>query len=79
MPKIIKQSKTSAGGLLLELIGFALLFLFPVGTVMGISLIIAGASSGGRFVCSDCGTELTGKKVKLCPGCRMFFNRYGDQ
>ena len=69
--KIAKVRKTNVGGILLELIGFILLFLFPFGTITGILLMALGFSLSKAFICSSCGNPIDGKHVRLCPTCKI--------
>jgi len=78
MSKIIKKRKTSATGLLLELIGFAMLFLWnfnPILSIVGVGLLIAGASQSKKFICSECGNKVEDRNVKICPVCKSEFGR----
>ena len=77
MAKIIKKRQTSAAGLLLELIGFAMLFFWnvnPIISVAGIGFLIAGISMSKKFLCSECGNRVEDKNVKMCPVCKTRFD-----
>ncbi len=74
MAKIIAKRKTSAGGLVLELLGLILLFVFPIGTILGIIFIIAGFNMSKSLVCSECKNRIEDKGVKLCPVCKATFS-----
>lgn len=73
MPKIINKRQTSGAGLALELVGFILLFFFPLGTVFGIAFLIYGFSTSKKNVCSKCGNKIEDKDVKICPVCKASF------
>ena len=73
MPKIITKRQTSGAGLVLELLGFILLFLFPIGTIFGIALLIYGFNLSKKNVCSECGNKIDDKGVKICPVCKASF------
>ena len=68
--KIKRKRKTSAVGILLELVGLILLFLFPIGTLIGIILLVVGGRQSLQLVCSECGNPVNSKDVKLCPVCK---------
>ncbi len=74
MPKIIIKRQTSGGGLVLELLGFLLLFVFPIGTVFGIAFLIYGFSLSKTGVCSECHNKMESRDVKICPVCKATFN-----
>jgi hypothetical protein len=73
MPKIISKRATSGVGLVLELLGFILLFFFPIGTILGIAFLIYGFSKSKKYVCSECGNKIEDKGVKICPICKASF------
>lgn len=74
MAKIITKRKTSAGGLVLELLGLILLFAFPIGTLLGIVFIIVGFNMSKSLACSECKNRIEDKEVKLCPVCKAAFS-----
>ena len=61
--KMLKSRKYSSGSslvaIILILIGFPLLFLFPIGTLIGVVFIGFGIEKGAQprffWVCQDCG------------------------
>lgn len=61
--------KTSLGGLALELVGFVLLVVFPIGTIIGLCLLIAGFNASKVWRCSNCMNFVADKKVRMCPSC----------
>ena len=68
--------KTSMGGLAMELIGFVLLFLFPVGTIFGIAFMIAGFKASKILRCSHCGNRVVDEHVRICPSCQARVNTF---
>lgn len=62
--------KTSLSGLAMELVGVILLFLFPIGTIIGIAFIVAGFKASKLLRCSHCGNYVSDKQVKICPSCQ---------
>lgn len=80
MPHPVKKSSTLGTGCLLQFLGlmcFPVAF-FTVFTVigpfifapLGLWMIFKGGRLAYWVECSDCGTRLISKKVKVCPGCR---------
>lgn len=57
--KIYNNLSAQAGGCVIAIIGICLLFFFPLGTIIGILLIICGGGIGYRRIkgwkCQDCG------------------------
>ncbi len=43
---------------------------------LGIWLSIAGIGASLWYECSECGTRLSGKRVKVCPGCHSELRRW---
>lgn len=70
--KIKSGRKTSAGGLIIEIIGLSLC-LTVVGAIIGIPLIILGGRMSVVKKCSCCGNEIFDKGVKICPSCSAHF------
>jgi hypothetical protein len=68
MAKIIK--KRQSGWLALEWVGAVLLFFFPVGSVIGLILLICGENFGERLICSQCCNKIDSKEVRICPTCK---------
>lgn len=54
----------------LQLAGLALLFLFPVGTIIGLGLIIYGSAISKKYICSECGYVQQSKHIKICGNCK---------
>jgi Zn finger protein HypA/HybF involved in hydrogenase expression len=61
--------KTSLGGVAMELVGFVLLFLFPIGTIIGICFLIVGFNASKVWRCSNCMNLVADRKVRICPSC----------
>lgn len=74
--KIKYKAKTGGGGCLVALIGLVSLFFFPVGTVIGIVLILVGNYWASYYFCSNCGNEVKSDS-KLCPSCNAKLKKRG--
>ena len=76
MAQLEKNTKGGCLGALLILIGIALLFVWPIGSLIGVILLICGALLGNGYRCGDCGNKVESKLVKICPVChaRLFIN-----
>jgi hypothetical protein len=57
------------GGLVL-LIGFLLLATFPIGTIIGVFLIIWGGNLVKVYRCAACGNKVESVKILVCPVCK---------
>jgi hypothetical protein len=67
------KGETAGAGCLVELVGLVLLFFFPIGTIIGLAIMVVGHSMSRYPVCSECGIRLTGRRVKICPACKAQF------
>ncbi len=71
--RLKKQREFAGTGCLLQAAGIALLFFFPVGTFLGLALIVYGGAKSRFLVCGRCGARPGEKTLKLCPLCRAQF------
>lgn len=71
MARVEKKYEFAGVGALIQAIGVVLLFIVPIGTVVGIALLIIGSVQSRRFVCSACKNRVPSKDVKVCPACRV--------
>lgn len=70
----IKRVGTTFGvGCLIQIVALAVIFFFPIGTMLGIVLLIVGHSAAYHLECFTCGTKLNSKRVSVCPGCGSNF------
>ncbi|PLX98928.1 MAG: hypothetical protein C0623_10670 [Desulfuromonas sp.] len=53
---------------MLEIVGLIAIFFFPIGTVIGIILLIVGARMTYQLICTECGNKII-RTTKLCPTC----------
>ena len=72
--RVETKPHNTAGGCILLLIGFILLFFFPLGTLFGVLFIILAVVKSKKLVCSNCGNRVE-KESKLCPTCRTILIR----
>lgn len=70
MAKKEKRVEFIGASSLVQLLGVVLLFIFPIGTVIGIVLLIVGSQMAIKWQCSHCGTTLSNKRVRICPACK---------
>ena len=68
--RVVKKSKFFGVGFWIQLAGLALLFLFPLGTIAGIILIIGGQFGYSSLRCSNCQNPVDNRQIKVCPSCR---------
>lgn len=83
MAKIKCKSSFAGTGCLLQFLGLAALIiglitvLSVIGPVvlwpLGIWLLLAGGRRASWYECSDCGSRLSGKMLKICPNCNSKF------
>ncbi len=67
-----KKSEFIGVGCWIQLIGIVLLFLFPIGTIIGVALLVIGSRFSYKFICSECGNKVE-KTSKICPHCGVKF------
>lgn len=83
MAEIKKRSSFAGTGCLLQGLGLACLFLAiatffsVIGPIIfgtaALALIIYGSRKAYWLECSECGTVISHKKIKLCPSCHSKF------
>jgi Zn finger protein HypA/HybF involved in hydrogenase expression len=73
--EIKSKSEFIGVGCFVQLVGLVLLFLFPIGTIAGVLLLILGGRMAIKLVCSSCGNPVSGKQVKVCPSCQSAFSK----
>lgn len=66
---IRRVSSNTCSGCLLYALGFLLIFAFPVGTIIGVLLIIMGHSISSRNICGNCGNSIE-ETSRICPVCK---------
>jgi DNA-directed RNA polymerase subunit RPC12/RpoP len=80
--KIVKKTEMVGAGAAVQAVGvliFLAAFLPGLGGlsvpvfVVGLVLVIIGGRMAVRLLCSDCGTKLSAKTVKVCPACHARF------
>ena len=69
MAHIRKIRKIWSLWILVQLCGLALLFVYPLGTIAGLLLIVTGFALGTTSVCSRCGKQIAAD-AKKCPYCK---------
>src|SRR3954452_22864556 len=84
MPNIVRRASSFGTGCflpglgLVALLGAVLTLLTIIGPVvlgaLGLWLILYGASISEWHECSDCGTRLSRRGLKLCPNCKGAFS-----
>ncbi len=73
----VKQTKSMGVGCLVQvlslLLGVGLLFVFPLGTLVGLCVIVAGLAWGHQlsegWYCNNCKNPLGSGDARLCPAC----------
>lgn len=73
--KIKSQSEIAGSGCLVQVLAICVIWLWPIGTIMGIALFFIGSGMSRKLVCSECGKDLTSRRIKICPACHANFTR----
>ncbi|MCX7062836.1 MAG: hypothetical protein NTZ11_18365 [Gammaproteobacteria bacterium] len=61
-------------GCLVQGLGLLLLFVWPLGSVIGIALLLVGSSMAKKLICSACGNTVE-KTSTMCPTCKVNLDR----
>jgi len=64
-----RLSHNNGGGCLVALLGFCVIWVFPIGTIAGVLLLWMSSRISYKFVCSNCGNHLE-RSSRLCPTCK---------
>ena len=64
-----KSGNLSCGSCLVAIIGVCMLPLFPIGTLLGLGLIMFANGMGSAFLCGNCGNTIN-PESRLCPTCK---------
>jgi hypothetical protein len=59
-------------GALVQLVGLVALWFFPIGTFVGVVLLIIGSAMSKKILCGECGNKVD-KDSKMCPHCKVEF------
>lgn len=68
----ITTGEFAGSGCFVQGLGILLLFLFPIGTVIGILLFFVGSAMAVKRICSLCGNRVDSSS-RMCPHCRATF------
>lgn len=75
MAQIKTKHEFAGSGCLVQGIGLILLFIWPLGTMAGVGLLLYGSIMSRRLVCSHCGNKIDSKGVMICPVCKESFGQ----
>lgn len=67
-----RKGEFAGAGCLVQGVGLLLLFFFPIGTIVGVFLLLAGSLMSVKLICGNCGNKVE-KESKICPACRADF------
>jgi hypothetical protein len=68
-----KVGESMGAGCVVQIIGLIFLFLFPIGTLLGIVLLVWGHRLSYKWQCSRCGSDVP-KEGVVCPKCQATFS-----
>lgn len=81
--KVVRVSSFIGGGCAIQALGLVSLilaaatFFTVIGPIVfgffGLWLLVYGSRKSAWHECSDCGSKLAGKRVRICPHCRAKF------
>lgn len=69
----IRKTPFISAGVILELLGFCLLFIciiFPPGIILGIAIMVYGHTKTRQWYCGSCMNKLENKTVQICQVCQ---------
>lgn len=61
-----------------KIVGFLIVFIFPVGTILGPMLYYFGAQSERKFRCTNCLNALPERSISRCPHCKCSLYAAGN-
>jgi rubrerythrin len=70
MASIKRKNEMAGVGCAIQGIGLALLLWWPIGTILGLVLLVYGSMRACYYVCGHCGNRIADKGVKMCPVCK---------
>lgn len=70
MAKIISKTEKTGAGCFVQAVGVIALFFFPVGTILGLILLVWGSQLSKKLICGNCGNRVDSRDVKICPVCK---------
>ncbi len=65
-----RKTEFAGTGCLVQGVGLLLLFVWPIGTIIGLGLLIYGSFMSTKLICSNCGNQVV-KTSKICPHCNV--------
>jgi hypothetical protein len=68
--KIRRKNEFAGTGCAIQGLGLLLVWWWPIGTVLGLGLLIYGSIKSGYFVCGNCGNRIADREVRMCPVCK---------
>jgi len=68
--RIERARRTNLGGLAIEVLGLCLLLFWPLGTLVGLILLVAGHQASKAWRCGACRNFVADSKVRICASCR---------
>lgn len=75
MPQTARTAKRTTNwefqtlGCVVQLVGVALLFVFPFGTIVGAFMVLLGNGFGPRSRCGACRSLLPSREAVVCAAC----------
>jgi hypothetical protein len=70
------KSEFIGGGCVVQGIGILVIWIFPIGTIVGIVLLLLGSRMALKTICSNCGNPVSNKRVTICPTCHAQFKKW---
>lgn len=67
--KLETKFESAGVGCLWQTVGICVVWIFPIGTIIGLALFVYGSSKARYFRCGACKNRLSDKGVTLCPSC----------
>lgn len=73
--RLKKRTEFAGTGCVIQGLGLLLLWFWPIGTLLGLVLFVAGSVKSVYRVCGACGNRVADRHVKICPVCKARFAR----
>lgn len=70
MAKRKRKTEFAGAGCLVQGLGLLVVWIWPIGTLIGVALLWMGSRMALYYICGGCGNRLTDKAATICAACK---------